>query len=130
MISKLKCPFCGEELDPRFDAYHETITSWVCINEKCVSFDWEFPPKAWQVLIQSQRDLQDKKEELEEFKKHHAMWEQIRNNTILALEKDLQIAKQALVEIRDEALSVNRYRIIADANHALAQINHNQQQQD
>lgn len=57
MADKLICPFCGEELDPRFDAYHETITSWVCINEKCVSFDWEFPPKAWQALIQAQRDL-------------------------------------------------------------------------
>lgn len=58
MADKLKCPFCGEELDPRFDAYHETITSWVCINEKCVSFDWEFPPKAWQALIQTQNALE------------------------------------------------------------------------
>lgn len=81
------CPFCGQEL--RFAA---TAVVWYCRKHGFLSGN----EKLWQALIQSQRDLQDKKEELEEFKKHHAMWEQIRNNTILALEKDLQIAKQAL----------------------------------
>lgn len=74
MTSKLKCPFCGEELDPRFDAYHETITSWVCINEKCVSFDWEFPPKAWQALIQAKQDLEIARSALEDIKSDYELY--------------------------------------------------------
>ena len=72
---------------------------YVCLNDQCIFCDFHFMEKRWNAIIELKQAL-------------------------IQSQRDLQIAKQALVEIRDEALSVNRYRIIADANHAFAQINH------
>lgn len=129
MNDKLLCPFCGEELDT--ENYYVRCRNPYC-NE---TVEMDGTEEIWQALIQSQRDLQDKKEELEEFKKHHAMWEQIRNNTILALEKDLQIAKQMLEETKklitkfyNSHPTITVYQVLTGINsfatQALTQITH------
>lgn len=83
MTSKLKCPFCQQELGVILCDPDDIICP------KCRLCGTE---SLWQALIQSQRDL--------------------------------QIARQALEDVQNDALTKNRYHIIADVNHALEKITH------
>ena len=52
MTSKLKCPFCGEELDKDISG------EFGCPNEKCKNSMFLIgTEEMWQALIQSQKDL-------------------------------------------------------------------------
>lgn len=60
MTSKLKCPFCGEELyDNRaVSAVASRIDIYLCVNSKCGESDKLIGTKElWQALIQSQKDV-------------------------------------------------------------------------
>ncbi len=151
MSKEMICCWCGEKM--MYSVLGQNLTSsHFCDNVDCKAFQMVLPDFLWKdifvwkqsheslvrseqsadreihrlrdLLSQSQRDLQDKKEELEEFKKHHAMWEQIRNNTILALEKDLQIAVGTLRSIGACNNRVSNLALQKMAHNALAQINH------
>lgn len=86
MTSKLKCPFCGGELDTENYYVH-------CHNPHCnTTVEMEGTEEMWQALIQAKQDL--------------------------------EIATKALEDIKNDALTKNRYHIIADINYALEQITH------
>ena len=64
--------------------------------------------------------METAKADIEDYKKYKALWEQIRNNTILELERKLKIARKALKEVlQDES---DEWFYIA--KNALEQIEH------
>lgn len=95
MTSKLKCPFCQQELRQDYTGV------MYCCNEDCEqSADWYGSQILWQALIQAKQDLENAKADIEDYKKDKALWEQIRNNTILELERKLKTARNALKDAR------------------------------
>lgn len=110
MTSKLKCPFCGEELVRHWGMKDPAI--YCCDNLNCKR-GGVGTEQSWQALIQSQKDLAESQQAT------------LQNaQTILEIHKDLEIARKALEDVKNDALTKNRYHIIADANHALEQIEH------
>lgn len=98
MTSKLKCPFCGEELyDNRaVSAVASRIDIYLCVNSKCGESDKLIGTKElWQALIQAKQDL-------EQSEKCCSAWEtqalDYKAETI-ALSGKLEIATKALEEI-------------------------------
>jgi hypothetical protein len=88
MVSKLKCPFCGEELyDNRaVSAVASRIDIYLCVNSKCGESDKLIGTKElWQALIQSQKDLEESQQATLE-----------NAQTVLEIHKDLEIARKAL----------------------------------
>lgn len=86
------CPLCNAKLRP-------IGGFWDCPNDHR---EWAGTKELWQALTQAKQDLENAKADIEDYKKYKALWERIRNNTILELERKLEIARQALEEIRDE----------------------------
>ena len=80
MTSKLKCPFCQQELRQDYTGV------MYCYNEDCEqSADWFGSSSLWQALIQSQQDLEESQQATLE-----------NAQTVLEIHKDLDIARQAL----------------------------------
>lgn len=107
MTSKLKCPFCGAELDKDISG------EFGCPNEKCKKSMFLIgTEEMWQALIQAKQDLEQYKHKDNLQQQLNANNNQIQENykqiveidgrIIENLEKDLQTAVQALEEIRDE----------------------------
>lgn len=99
MTSKLKCPFCQHELHKDPDGYYSCYTDNCSVmsaggNGACGT------ESLWAALIQAKQDLETAKADIEDYKKYKALWEQIRNNTILELEHKLEIARKALVFVK------------------------------
>lgn len=96
-MSNLKCPFCRRAL-----ARHgvQGREYGVCRGENCPSDRVFLPIEIWQALTQAKQDLATAKADIEDYKKHKVLWEQIRNNTILELERKLKIATKALVFVK------------------------------
>lgn len=95
MTSELKCPFCQQELREIY--FNGVGVGYICPNPNCkkaekIKGNVEF----WQALIQAKQDLETAKADIEDYKKYKALWGQIRNNTILELERKLEIATKAL----------------------------------
>ena len=104
MTSKLKCPFCGEELGGN-------MAEPCCRNQNCEMYAIPIPRTIWEKLIQSQKDL----EESQQATLQNAQ-------TVLEIHKDLEIAVDALNTIIATPLNS---RVIHDtANKALKQIDH------
>ena len=104
MTSKLKCPVCGKDLIPMTLSSNDngTLYSSVAFPIKDCICNTSASKKIWQALIQAKQDLEIAKADIEDYKKHNALWEQIRNNTILELERKLEIATKALKDITKE----------------------------
>lgn len=83
MTSKLKCPFCGEELT------EYPVWGFGCGNTNCNKTDGVVgSEKLWQALIQSQKDLAESQQAT------------LQNaQTVLEIHKDLEIAREALTDI-------------------------------
>lgn len=64
MTSKLKCPFCGAELQETFGAY-------MCRHAGCKICCCLLPPCMIESLIQAKQDLQIARKALEEIVKEH-----------------------------------------------------------
>ena len=115
MTSKLKCPFCGEELDWCLSCPLPTMS---CPNHNCKAYDFLMTQNCWRELIQAKQDL-EKSEEC------CSAWERqaldYKAETI-ALSGKLEIAVDALNAIIATPLNS---RVIHDtADKALAQITH------
>ena len=54
MTDRLKCPFCGSELEQCF----ENMPDLACSNIECDYATIPLPPKIWQALIQTKQDLE------------------------------------------------------------------------
>ena len=98
MTSKLECPFCGKKL---VQDRERSVLSIIyrCPDDKCFLKYGCAESDTWQALIQAKQDLEIAKADIEDYKKYKALWEQIRNNTILELERKLEIATKALKQI-------------------------------
>lgn len=55
MTTKLKCPFCGEELSP---SYGYGIEVYMCPNLTCHKAPGYAEDGVWQALIQAKQDLE------------------------------------------------------------------------
>lgn len=116
MTSELKCPYCSADLE-------STTGGWEygCTNAECQSAGTLCGTKElWQALIQSQKDLADMEEQAEfnaimrgkdDADEIFGLKEQIEicnkreyklTEQIAILKQDLEIARKALEEIRDE----------------------------
>lgn len=110
MTSKLKCPFCGEELDKDISG------ELGCPNDKCKeSMFLISTEELWQALIQAKQDLKqyEHKDNLQQqlnannnqIQENYKQIVEIDERIIENLEKDLQIARQALEDIVKEHFS-------------------------
>lgn len=93
MTSKLKCPFCGEELyDNRaVSAVASRIDIYLCVNSKCGESDKLIGTKElWQALIQAKQDLEIAVETLKRIKEPTA-WGSLYQEQELATEALEQI---------------------------------------
>ncbi|MEE1029805.1 MAG: hypothetical protein UIC65_02165, partial [Alphaproteobacteria bacterium] len=59
MTSKLKCPFCQQELRKLFNRYTgEPNCDYECWNHNCDLYGIEIPETVWKNLIQTKQDLE------------------------------------------------------------------------
>ena len=72
---------------------------YVCLNDGCIFCGFHFMEKRWKPIIELKQSL-------------------------IQAKQDLEIATKALEDIKNDALTKNRYHIIADINYALEQITH------
>lgn len=104
MISKLKCPFCQQELRKLFNRYTgEPNCEYECENFKCDLYGIEMPELVWQALIQAKQDLEIARKALEKYADED-MWENCCKWDIeyiqgLFLEYGYKIAKEAIEQI-------------------------------
>lgn len=101
MTDKLKCPFCGEELE-RCSYLSKGITNpvFVCRNRKCKFVDKIIDSEIWQALIdgkRAQEDLKYAEEELECAKHNYSVLseqKEIAYQNYLKITGDLQTQLQ------------------------------------
>lgn len=122
MTSKLKCPFCREELDWCLSCPLPTMS---CPNHNCKAYDFLMTQNCWQALIQSLKDrkelaikLAQTTQNLEQSEKCCSAWEtralDYKAETI-ALSGELEIAKSTLKfyadrrHYKDEELDLSVY---------------------
>lgn len=87
MTSKLKCPFCGEELyDNRaVSAVASRIDIYLCVNSKCGESDKLIgTEKLWQELIKTKQDLAKAIDVIDTVRQHKRGTAVIRPNDIAA----------------------------------------------
>jgi hypothetical protein len=105
MTSKMKCPFCGVELDKDISG------EFGCPNEKCKKSMFLIgTEEMWQALIQAKQDLEqyEHKDNLQQqlnannnqIQENYKQIVEIDEQIIENLEKDLQTAVQALKDIQ------------------------------
>ena len=122
MKIKLKCPFCGEELDWCLSCPLPTMS---CPNHNCKAYDFLMTQNCWQALIQSLKDrkelaikLAQTAQNLEQSEKCCSAWEtqalDYKAETI-ALSGKLEIARKALEEMQ-HWLGVVRCSMISHLN--------------
>lgn len=126
MTSKFKCPVCKVPLTECGDLLS-------CPNDHC---GWVGNAALWQALIQAKQDLETAKADIEDYKKYKALWEQIRNNTILELERKLEITRKAMNQVMSMGAKNNIcYHLKAKTvksilGKALEQIEHKEQRDE
>lgn len=121
MTSKLKCPFCGEELD------EDTLGDFSCINSECKeSICFSGSKLLWQALIQTKEELKDCQHNYSVKSEQHERGYTYATKTIKDLESKLEIARKALEEIRKEMDNdyMPDFAVISEALKALEQIEH------
>lgn len=93
MTSKIKCPFCGEELQKTYEPEEYWCSNYSC--GKPHPFNLQGTKELWQALIQTKQDL-------EQSEKCCSAWEtqalDYKAETI-ALSGKLEIARKALKEL-------------------------------
>lgn len=122
MTSKLKCPFCGEELDWCLSCPLPTMS---CPNHNCKAYDFLMTQNCWQTLIQSLKDrkelaikLAQTTQNLEQSEKCCSAWE------TQALDyKAETIALSGKLEIATEALKSAKARLELINNSKFANLN-------
>ena len=94
MTSKLKCPFCGVELD------EDTLGDFCCINPECKeSICFSGSKLLWQALIQTKEELKDCQHNYSVKTEQHERGYAYSIKTIRDLESKLEIARKALESI-------------------------------
>lgn len=129
MTSKLKCPFCQTKLEQMHDK--KLLGCSKCLHIADGAFwakaiqsqkDLEESQQATlenaQTVLEIHKDLETAKADIEDYKKYKALWEQIQNNTILELERKLEIARKALDWIGNNRLAENPVRVEQLRRHA------------
>lgn len=99
MTSKLKCPFCGEELfvgDAFIDVQYAN-----CRNPGCKQYGVVIPVEIWQALMQAKQDLEIVVDALKSAKKR---FELINNSKFANLNNVLQIQSQCEILKINQAL--------------------------
>ena len=71
MTSKLKCPFCKEEIVCIPNIAQTRTVGFRCYNIQCKAFNHFMPVFILQALIQAKQDLEIARKALEEIKKHN-----------------------------------------------------------
>lgn len=72
MTSKLKCPFCGEEIVGVPNLAQTRTIGFRCYNIQCKAFSHFMPVFILQALIQAKQDLEISTKALEDITKEHS----------------------------------------------------------
>lgn len=106
MTKKLKCPFCGTELENELNFYDKPTDNYFCPNEKCKIHDKDIPESVWALAIsakKAQRQLRTvkdrcvKKIKAKEFEIHNCLYGiHVRDCEIETLQEKLSQAQNAL----------------------------------
>lgn len=91
MESKLKCPFCGEDLD------EDTLGDFCCINPECKeSICFSGSKLLWQAFIQTKEELKDCQHNYSVKTEQHERGYVYATKTIKDLKSKLEIKRNAL----------------------------------
>lgn len=98
MESKLKCPFCGDELDWCLSCPLPTMS---CPNHNCKAYDFLMPKNCWCELIETKQDLKIALKMLEDIASG-----QIIEHSVFGHESDnkIAIARKALKQIEHKGV--------------------------
>lgn len=55
MTEKLKCPFCGAELENELNFWDKPTNNYFCPNEKCKIHDKDIPESVWTLAISAKK---------------------------------------------------------------------------